>query len=104
MKVGPRQAVEQLIAMKKLNVQQVVAMASATQVDQRHERHVAHLMLHQSHVELVRLLALVGLNTEHIVGAAMLNDGQQRLQLGADIRAQRAGLFGNLPTGIPLGE
>jgi len=85
--VGPSETVEQLVAVKELDVQQVVAVASATQVDQRHQRHVAHLVLHQRHVELVRLLALVGLDAEHIVGAAMLNDGQQRLQLGADVRA-----------------
>lgn len=53
----------------------------------RHQRHIAHLMLYQRQIELMRLLALIGLDAEHIVGPSMLNNGQQRLKLCADIRA-----------------
>lgn len=70
----------------------------------RHQRHIAHLMLYQRQIELMRLLALIGLDAEHIVGPSMLNNGQQRLKLCADIRAQCCGLFARLSTGVTLRE
>lgn len=104
MKVRPGETVEQLVAMKELHMRQVIAMSGAAQMHQRHQRHIAHLMLHQSHIELMRLLALVGLDAEHIVGPSMLYNGQQRLQLCANIGAECCGLFAGLSTRIALRE
>lgn len=104
MKVRPGETVEQLVAMKELHMRQVIAVSGAAQMYQRHQRHIAHLMLHQRHIELMRLLALVGLDAEHIVGPSMLHNGQQRLQLCADIGAECCGLFAGLSTGIALRE
>lgn len=104
MKVRPGETVEQLVAMKELHMRQVIAMPGAAQMHKRHQRHIAHLMLYQRQIELMRLLALIGLDAEHIVGPSMLNNGQQRLQLCADIGAQCCGLFARLSTGITLRE
>lgn len=104
MEMRPGQTVEQLVALKELDVRQMVTVSSATEMHQRHQRHVTHLMLHQGQIELMRLLAFVGLNAEHIMGATMLHNGQQSLELRAYIGAQSCWLFAGLPARISLRE